>query len=157
MKREPLDVRFWAKVDKSGDCWEWTGYKQRQGYGSMSAAPLGLRSMLAHRIAFTLASGPIPEGVQIDHICRNRGCVNLSHLRMVTGKQNMENQDGHRNSKSGVRGVSWREDNKRWQAKVRHMKRDYHVGYFKDLSEAEAAVTAKRLELFTHNEIDRAA
>lgn len=73
--------RFWSKVDTSGDCWEWLAYRQPDGYGTFK---LNGSMRLAHRIAYELVKGPIPEGLQLDHLCRNRGCVNPSHLEPVT-------------------------------------------------------------------------
>lgn len=103
-------------------------------------------------------TAPIPDGMDIDHMCHVRECVNPSHLRACTRKQNLENRAGaDRDSKSGVRGVHWRKDIRKWNAKVRHNSRDYYVGVFQSLEEAEAAVIAKRNELFTHNDTDRAA
>lgn len=102
----PEDIaRFWAKVDKSGECWEWTAARVRK-YGMFRVVVNGKKVMRkAHRLAFELASGPIPEGVVIDHICHHEACVNPTHLRPVTVKQNAENRAGANNgTKSGVRG-----------------------------------------------------
>lgn len=90
----------------------------------------------------------------VDHRCHNRGCVRPDHLRLATNKQNQENLSGpHQDSSSGVRGVSWEKG--RWRACVVHDGHKINVGRFVTLDEAEAAVRAKRLELFTHNDLDR--
>jgi len=74
------------------------------------------------------------------------------------GKQQNENVRGAKvNSKSGVRGVCWEPRVSRWRAVVKHNLRQVHVGTFKTIEEAERAVIAKRLELFTHNEVDKSA
>lgn len=151
-----LVERFWAKVDRSGECWLWTAFTGRDGYGYFSVGMK--RRMAAHRFSYELHNTAIPPGMDIDHMCHVRACVNPSHLRVCTRKQNLENRAGaDSDSKSGVRGVSWRKDMRKWQAKVRHNGRDYWVGLFFALEEAEAAVIAKRNALFTHNDMDRAA
>ena len=80
----PRPVRFWARVDKSGDCWLWTG-PQANGYGRAWG---GERSRWAHRIAYELANGPFPDGMELDHLCRNRLCCNPAHLEVVTHAEN---------------------------------------------------------------------
>lgn len=148
----PVHDRFNLYVDKSGDCWEWTGYKNKKGYGIFNPTT----SVAAHRVSFELANGPIPEGAEVDHRCLNRGCVNPTHLRLTTRKQNMENRAGaSAASKTGIRGVSYLPERNKWIAYVGHNGKLNHLGSFDTPEEADAAATAKRLELFTHNEIDR--
>lgn len=77
--------RFWAKVDRSGDCWEWLAHRNWGGYGRFW---WGGRLGQAHRFAFQLTHGPIPLGLTIDHLCRNRGCVNPAHLEAVSMREN---------------------------------------------------------------------
>jgi HNH endonuclease len=77
-----LPARFAAKVDKTGDCWKWTGARNATGYGHISAGR-GV-CLMAHRVSWELHRGPIPDGHQIDHLCRNPGCVNPDHLEPVT-------------------------------------------------------------------------
>lgn len=77
--------RFWERVDASGDCWEWTGCIVR-GYGQV-AQPGGARRV-AHRVSYELLVGSTPEGLELDHLCRNRRCVNPDHLEPVTKSVN---------------------------------------------------------------------
>lgn len=80
--------RFWAKVDKAGECWEWVAAKFPPGYGQFAVGP-PWRRVMAHRWAYEDQIGPIPEGLQLDHLCRNRSCVNPAHLEPVTQRENI--------------------------------------------------------------------
>lgn len=83
---------FWSYVDKSVECWNWTAAKSRQGYGQFWYG-LPKRLWLAHRLAYTLSIGPIEAGLTIDHLCRNRLCVNPAHLEAVSQKENILRSD----------------------------------------------------------------
>jgi hypothetical protein len=148
-----------SKINKTSGCWEWTAAKNAFGYGRISVFTGGkYRALLAHRVAYELLVGEIPEGLHIDHMCHNPGCVNPAHLRPVTNKENLENLVGaFSNSKSGVRGVSWDKRASKWRATITHNRRSIHVGFHEAIAEAEEAVIAKRLELFTHNDADKLA
>ena len=146
-------AKFWASVDKSGNCWTWTAGKSDTGYGQCRFKG---RKVGSHRASYEIAKGRIPTGMQIDHTCHNRGCVNPDHLRLATHKENAENVAGARaNSTSGIRGVYWIEKRQRWMASLRHNGKQMFIGHFTDVREAEAAVITKRNELFTHNDADR--
>ena len=77
--------RFWRKVNKTDRCWEWIGTQNSYGYGRVDRLIDGKRRQLpAHRVAYELMVGPIPEGLVIDHLCRNKLCVRPDHLEPVT-------------------------------------------------------------------------
>jgi hypothetical protein len=104
----PRQRRFWAQVNQQGDdeCWPWTGYVQSNGYGVRSTHNPG-ETRLAHRIAYQLLVGPIPEGLVLDHVCHtqaascrdaddcpHRRCVNPAHLEPVTRRENIARGGG---------------------------------------------------------------
>ena len=83
-----------VKIDPDTGCWNWQGRMQPTGYGRFGRP-------FAHRYYYELLVGPIPEGLQIDHLCRNRGCVNPAHLEPVTARVNTlrSNNRAARNSR----------------------------------------------------------
>ncbi len=83
---KPPVVRFMAKVDKTGSCWQWLGAKQAGGYGRFGAGEG--RLVLAHRWSYEHHVGPIADGMTIDHLCRNTSCVNPAHMEVVTREVN---------------------------------------------------------------------
>lgn len=145
-------ARFWEKVDKSNECWTWTAATFANGYGSMCFHG---KSVRAHRFAYALAYGECPAGLQIDHICHNRQCVNPAHLQLVTNQQNSENRGARKDSKTGVRGVFWVAAQNKWRVKVRVKGKQYHGGYYSDIHEAEEAAIALRNKLMVNNLLDR--
>jgi hypothetical protein len=148
-----IEERFWAKVNKGGGCWTWTAAKNPDGYGRFC---VDYKMEYAHRVSYALTHGTVGEGMDVDHTCYNKSCVNPAHLRAATRKQNTENREGAQsNSRSGVRGVSWSKVGKKWRASVKHNGEAIHLGLHVNIADAEAAVIAKRLELFTHNDMDR--
>ena len=81
-------ARVFSCVDSSGDCWEWTGTLDDAGYGVIGRGARGAGNMLAHRAVWELLVGPIPPGMQRDHLCRNHACVTPDHGEIVTPAEN---------------------------------------------------------------------
>lgn len=93
--RPSFEERFWSRVRKTDGCWLWTGTFGSAGYGMLSrGGGRGARSVGAHRAAYELMVGPIPAGLQIDHLCRVRACVNPAHLELVTVRENVLRGEG---------------------------------------------------------------
>ena len=137
--------RFWANVNVDGVCWEWdqTKLNETTGYGVFGADG---RSTSAHRYAWEILVGEIPSGKQLDHLCRNRGCVNPDHMEPVTIEENVlrgygitaqnarkthcvrghEFNESNTRYRTGANGKTWRkcracarEDRAAWRAKKR--------------------------------------
>lgn len=147
-----FEQRFEANIYRTVDCWIWTGRSIR-GYGAIVRDG---KNVMAHRIAFEMQNGSIPSGFQVDHVCRSRSCVRPSHLRLATNKQNSENKDLTVANGSGYRGVTRYRDGVRWVAQVKHNQKNIHLGLFDTAEEAAEVARMKRVELFTHNDADRA-
>lgn len=88
--RTPPSELFWAKVEKTETCWNWTA-ATRSGYGIFRERRAKNVEVpwLAHRFAYTEDRGEIPEGLVLDHLCRNPRCVNPGHLEAVTQRENI--------------------------------------------------------------------
>jgi hypothetical protein len=84
-----VEERFWRKVVvNDGTCWGWKGGLTAAGYGQISDFHNSPAKVYAHRLSYEIHVGPIPEGLVIDHLCRNRSCVNPEHLEVVTRHEN---------------------------------------------------------------------
>lgn len=110
---------FWAKVDKSGECWLWTASTNNKGYGKFG---LNRKTALPHRISYELSKGSIPQGTEIDHECRVRTCVRPEHLVAKTHLENAPKGSDHYNAKKThcsngheFNGVNTRLRNGKWR------------------------------------------
>lgn len=99
VRQEIHQPNFWAKVEKSGlipahrpdlgPCWQWTAGRNSRGYGCFAIQGV---SQLAHRVSVVLDGREIPDGLTVDHLCRNIVCVNPGHLEVVTLAENNRRQ-----------------------------------------------------------------
>ena len=101
-----LQERLWSKVDMRGPmsspylgpCWVWGAAKTTKGYGVIRVAG---RLVAAHRLAYELVRGAIPDGLEPDHLCRHHACVNPAHMEPVTRSENI------RRGKAAARKRAW--------------------------------------------------
>jgi hypothetical protein len=98
-------------------CWNWQG-KLTDGYGRIWDGP-ARRAYRSHRVIWTLLRGPIPEGLTIDHLCRNRACGNPRHMELVTRRENVLRGEGHTAVNAAKthcsRGHEFNEENTKWR------------------------------------------
>jgi hypothetical protein len=91
-----LPERFRAKFTcANSGCWEWHSTLNGNGYGRYWSGGAQGAWLMAHRFAYEALVGPIPDGLDIDHLCRNRICVNPAHMEPVTRRENTRRGENH--------------------------------------------------------------
>ena len=127
---EPVETRFWKsyEAEPTSGCWIWTLNYSKDGYGLVNA---NRKTRQAHRVAYELAIGPIPDGMQVLHRCDTRCCVNPAHLFLGTPQDNMADRDR--------KGRQMRYE-RMWKAKLtRQDVEDIHVLYRNGMSQRKLA------------------
>lgn len=107
--RGTLEDRFFRHIEKTDECWLWTGRLVGKGYGSLGLGGRGAKQILAHRLSYQIHKGQIPNGLVIMHKCDNPRCVNPEHLDAGTQSQNIKDafSRGRKiNLPSGLKGES---------------------------------------------------
>jgi hypothetical protein len=118
-KSVPAVERFWSFIDRTPDgCWTWQGSHDPSGYGSF----VGEHGVLvkSHRYSYELLVEPIPEGLHLDHLCRNPPCCNPSHLEPVTCLENVRRGQGHVSKTHCPQGHPYEGENLRFHKGRRH-------------------------------------
>lgn len=92
MSNTQMTRRFMRHVEVTDDCWLWRGSRDTLGYGRFTVS-VARRSQFAHRVAYELLVGEIPNGLELDHLCRTPACVNPSHLEAVSHRENLMRSD----------------------------------------------------------------
>ena len=105
-----------AHVTVIGECWEWTGARQPNGYGKVGRNGV---TVLAHRLAYAVTFGAIPASLTIDHLCRNRACIRPDHLEAVTGAENTRRGADARLSDTCPDGHRFTPENTAFQGRTR--------------------------------------
>ena len=93
-RNKSLEEKFWEKVDKTEECWNWLAGKNKKGYGNFCVSIGNSRdkSWLAHRMAWTLEMGEIPNSMQVLHKCDNPSCVRPDHLFLGSNQDNVNDK-----------------------------------------------------------------
>lgn len=100
-KSNPIEERFWSRVNKSGDCWIWTGCTTGNGYGAIQ---YNGKQEGTHRVAWMMVHGSIPKGMMVMHACDNPLCVRIDHLSLGSLQENVQDMVAKgRASRSGPR------------------------------------------------------
>jgi hypothetical protein len=105
----PAHQRVLQRIEVEDDCWIYQGRKSQTGYGNVTVYPK--KESRAHRVVYEALVGPIPKGMEIDHLCRRRACVNPDHLEPVTHTENVRR--GYWGKNECVNGHEFTEANTR--------------------------------------------
>lgn len=161
-KRTPQMFEDWGRGSVGGKPLEWRCSRWNKRYANAGAGSVDVQSgyirvflkdthFYAHRVAWVIEKGEIPEGMLIDHQNGVRPDNRLSNLRLATIEQNAQNTKARKNT-SGVHGVFWNSQKEKWQARICVSGQEIHLGFFGDLKlAAEARLEAQKKHGFHPN------
>jgi hypothetical protein len=153
---------YWSNIspEPNSGCWLWTGRVSTAGYGVLAAGVAGARNNeFAHRFAWRMHFGEIPEGMFILHRCDVRCCVNPDHLRIGDHQSNRSDMAkrwrGTRSASGNLFGVAFHSGSgmrKRFSARVKYLGKSYSLGYYFTAEEASAVAVAFKEKLYREGE-----
>jgi hypothetical protein len=131
---EKFEKRF-VPCPTSG-CWLWIGSTLKNGYGVMTVEN---KTVYAHHFSMILHGKDVESGLDVDHVCGNRACVNPDHLRLATRSQNMMNTGMQKRNTSGFKGVCWDKQRNKWRSAIGIGRRSVYLGRFDNPEDAYSA------------------